>query len=304
MADDTHVYAGVAGTVGMAHSGNLAAVFRQAAGDNRWEQLTGGLPEDAEVHAITVHPERPRHGLCRQHQGHLPQHQSRRQVRAAERCPSDADIWSILVHPKNPQRLYAGASPIRRLSQRRRRRQLEEAGRSGPARPGHHGVRLPGHAARCRSELARRRLRDARSQRRDAQPQRRRELGGLHRRSDPLLRGAEIPQPHRQPDRDRGHARRPCAGVQRGGARHRVPRQPHGAVPQRRPRRALGGHGDRPLLAADLRPRHPHLAARPEGAVRGASARRRARPTARSTAATMSARPGSASTTASRPTRR
>ena len=32
----------------------------------------------------------------------------------------------------------------------------------------------------------------------------------------------------------------------------------------------LGGHGDRPLLAADLWPRHPHLAARPEGAVRGA----------------------------------
>ena len=32
----------------------------------------------------------------------------------------------------------------------------------------------------------------------------------------------------------------------------------------------LGGHGDRPLLAADLWPRHPHLAARPEGHVRGA----------------------------------
>ncbi len=247
---------------------------------------------------------RPRHGLCRQHQGHLPQHQPRRQVREAERAratPTSGRSWCI-------RRTRSGSMPaprpIRRLSQRRRRRQLEEARRSGPARPGHHGVCLPGHAARCRSELARRRLRDARSQRRDAQPQRRRELGGLHRRSDPLLRGAEIPQPDRQPDRDRGHARRPCAGVQRGGARHRVPRQPHGPVPQRRPRRALGGHGDRPLLAADLWPRHPHLAARPEGAVRGASARRRARPTARSTAATMSARPGSASTTASRPRRR
>ena len=45
----------------------------------------------------------------------------------------------------------------------------------------------------------------------------------------------------------------------------------------------LGGHGDRPLLAADLWPRHPHLAARPEGPLRAASARRRAAPTARST---------------------
>ena len=56
MADNTHVYVGVAGTVGMSHSGNLAGVFRQAAGDNRWEKLGGGLPEDAEVHAVTVHP--------------------------------------------------------------------------------------------------------------------------------------------------------------------------------------------------------------------------------------------------------
>ena len=48
----TTLYAGVAGTVGMQHSGNLAGVFRQAVGDNKWERL-GGLPEDAEVHAAT-----------------------------------------------------------------------------------------------------------------------------------------------------------------------------------------------------------------------------------------------------------
>ena len=52
----THVYAGVAGTVGMEHSGKLGGVFRQAVGDNRWEHLSGGLPGAAEVHAITVHP--------------------------------------------------------------------------------------------------------------------------------------------------------------------------------------------------------------------------------------------------------
>ena len=65
----THVYAGVAATVGMAHSGTLGGIFRQEVGDKRWEQLKNGLPEGAEVHAITVHPDRPRHGLCRQHQG-------------------------------------------------------------------------------------------------------------------------------------------------------------------------------------------------------------------------------------------
>ena len=66
----------------------------------------------------------------------------------------------------------------------------------------------------------------------------------------------------------------------------------------------LAGHGDRPVFAVDLRSRHPRLAARPQGAVRLLSARRRAAPMARSIAATMSARPGSALTTGSRPRRR
>ena len=56
MAGTTHVYAGVAGTVGMTHSGTLGGVFRQTVGDNKWQKLGGGLPEDAEVHAITVPP--------------------------------------------------------------------------------------------------------------------------------------------------------------------------------------------------------------------------------------------------------
>src|SRR5580704_2122424 len=56
MAGTTHVYAGVAGTVGMTHSGTLGGVFRQTVGDDKWQKLGGGLPEDAEVHAITVPP--------------------------------------------------------------------------------------------------------------------------------------------------------------------------------------------------------------------------------------------------------
>jgi len=49
----THVYAGTARSMGATAGG----IFRQAAGDNRWEHLTNGLPEEADVHAITVHPE-------------------------------------------------------------------------------------------------------------------------------------------------------------------------------------------------------------------------------------------------------
>ncbi|MGH7094478.1 MAG: WD40/YVTN/BNR-like repeat-containing protein [Stellaceae bacterium] len=112
MAGSTHVYAGVAATVGMEHSGKLGGIFRQSPGDAGWEHLTNGLPADAEVHAITVHPTDhdtifvgSTKGIYRSnnHGGkfeHLP-------------VPSgDPDIWSILVHPKDPRRLYAGATPV------------------------------------------------------------------------------------------------------------------------------------------------------------------------------------------------
>jgi len=108
----THVYAGVAGTVGMTHAGNLAGAFRQEAGDKKWEKLGGGLPADAEVHAITVPPSNPdlvfvgsTKGLWRS---------SNRGARF-ERLPlpdAEADIWSVLVHPKDPRRIYAGATPV------------------------------------------------------------------------------------------------------------------------------------------------------------------------------------------------
>ena len=42
MAGTTHIYAGVAGTVGMSHSGNLAGVFRQALGGGKWAEFVCG----------------------------------------------------------------------------------------------------------------------------------------------------------------------------------------------------------------------------------------------------------------------
>ena len=161
----------------------------------------------------------------------------------------DADIWSVCIHPKNPRIVYAGATPPGVYRSEDGGDTWRKTADPGLARPGDHGVPVPGHAARCRSQFARRHLCDARSQWHDAQPQRRRDLGGLHRRSDPLLRGAQIPQPHRQPDRDRGDARRPCARRQRRRTRHRVPRQPHGPLPQRataaRPGRTWRSAGSR-----------------------------------------------------------
>src|ERR1043166_1165726 len=111
MAGTTHVYAGVATTVGMEHSGTLGGVFRQEAGDKKWEQLKNGLADGAEVHAITVHPTDSDTVFVGSTKGLF---RSANRGDKFERLPlpdAEADIWSVLVHPKDPRRLYAGASP-------------------------------------------------------------------------------------------------------------------------------------------------------------------------------------------------
>ncbi len=102
----TSVYAGAARSMG----GTLGGVFRQTAGDDKWEHLTNGLPEGTEVHAITVHPET----LDTVYIG-----TTKGAYRSSDRgahwqrlnLPEDADIWSVCLHPKNPRIVYAGATP-------------------------------------------------------------------------------------------------------------------------------------------------------------------------------------------------
>ena len=112
MAGTTHIYAGVAGTVGMSHIGNLAGIFRQEVGGKSWEQLKSGLPQDAEVHAITVHPSDSDTVLVGSTKGLFRSGDRGGKFERLSLPDAEADIWSVLVHPKDPRRIYAGASPI------------------------------------------------------------------------------------------------------------------------------------------------------------------------------------------------
>src|SRR5437763_760208 len=55
MAGQGYVYAGAVKSA----EGGKGGVFRQAIGGEGWEAMSDGLPGDAEVHAITVHPDDP-----------------------------------------------------------------------------------------------------------------------------------------------------------------------------------------------------------------------------------------------------
>ena len=105
---NSHVYVGGA----RSKAGTLGGIFRRAVGDDRWEPLTKGLPEGANVYAITGHPTNPdvvylgtNHGLYRS-------------VDRGERWerpgfPDDkVEVWSILAYPGNPRVMYAGTSPV------------------------------------------------------------------------------------------------------------------------------------------------------------------------------------------------
>ena len=103
----SHVYVGAA----RASSATRGGIFRKTVGEERWTQLTTGLPEVTQVQAIVVHPTNPDVVYLGTRSG--PYRSSDRGLRW-ERLdfPEGVEVWSILVHPSNPRILYAGTSPV------------------------------------------------------------------------------------------------------------------------------------------------------------------------------------------------
>jgi len=103
----SHVYVGAA----RASSATRGGIFRKTVGEERWTQLTTGLPEVTQVQAIVVHPTNPDVVYLGTRSG--PYRSSDRGLRW-ERLdfPVGVEVWSILVHPSNPRILYAGTSPV------------------------------------------------------------------------------------------------------------------------------------------------------------------------------------------------
>ncbi|HEV8439312.1 MAG TPA: hypothetical protein VGT40_14565 [Methylomirabilota bacterium] len=130
----TRVYAGAAqGPDGQ--TSRAGGIFRRVIGDGGWQRLGGGLPDDAEVRAIAIHPRDPQviyagtqHGPYRSADGG--------EHWAALAFPdAGMTVWCFLFHPRDPNVLYAGTAPaaVYRSADGgdtwRRLRALEPAGR-------------------------------------------------------------------------------------------------------------------------------------------------------------------------------
>jgi photosystem II stability/assembly factor-like uncharacterized protein len=108
MAEMSYVYAG---TVRSA-AGRSGGIFRQTAGDQRWEALTNGLPGEMQVHSITVHPANPEVVFIGTTKGTFRSaDRGGRWERLALPDP-EADIWSITVDPTDCRTVYAGCGPV------------------------------------------------------------------------------------------------------------------------------------------------------------------------------------------------
>ena len=103
----SHVYVGLAGETAPGRPVQ-SGLYRLAAGDDRWELLTRGLPEAPAIRAIAVHPENAdtvyvgtQHGPYR----------STDRGDHWERLPiadHGLPVWSLAFAPGDPKMLYAG----------------------------------------------------------------------------------------------------------------------------------------------------------------------------------------------------
>jgi hypothetical protein len=98
MAIASHVYAGV--VRGM--EGTRGGLYRQAVGERSWELLESGLPEGADVHAVTPHPSDPDILYIGTTEGaYRSANRGGRWERLALPDPG-ADVWSVTIHPTDP----------------------------------------------------------------------------------------------------------------------------------------------------------------------------------------------------------
>ena len=107
--DPGNVFVGVARW----RKGTASGVFRRRwDGDAPWEHLTHGLPEAANVQAITVHPGDPAVVFAGTQDGPYRSTDGGRSWERTGFPDRGMQVWSILVHPERPRTVFAGTSPI------------------------------------------------------------------------------------------------------------------------------------------------------------------------------------------------
>jgi photosystem II stability/assembly factor-like uncharacterized protein len=102
----TYVYVGLAGEGEKIGEGGL---YRRAEGDDQWQNISKGLPENPQVRALLAHPDNPAIIYAGTHQG--PYRSDDRGGHWEALDAPKGDVWSLAFHPQDPDVIYAGYEP-------------------------------------------------------------------------------------------------------------------------------------------------------------------------------------------------
>lgn len=103
----SYVYAGAARYQGDGTGG----LFRLAADRETWESLDAGLPGDAEVRCVIIHPGDPTVVFAGTHDGPYRSSDQGEHWEALPLPDSGRVVWSFLFDPRDPDIIYAGTAP-------------------------------------------------------------------------------------------------------------------------------------------------------------------------------------------------
>ncbi|MBI4611555.1 MAG: hypothetical protein HY726_21400 [Candidatus Rokubacteria bacterium] len=107
----TRLYAGAARWTAGDQTPRPGGLFRRAIGDEGWQRLGGGLPDDAEVRAIALHPRDPHVIFAGTQSGPYRSTDGGERWTALGFPDAGMAVWSFLFHPRDANVLYAGAAP-------------------------------------------------------------------------------------------------------------------------------------------------------------------------------------------------
>jgi photosystem II stability/assembly factor-like uncharacterized protein len=107
----THVYAAAGHETPSKDGRHGGGVYRCRVDDGKWERLAGGLPAEARVRAVAVHPQDPRVIYAGTLNGPYRSTDGGDTWRALALPDGGWEVWSFLFHPDRSDVVYAGTGP-------------------------------------------------------------------------------------------------------------------------------------------------------------------------------------------------
>ena len=106
-----YVYAGASQFAGNGEAAPASGLCRQGVGESDWHVLSRGLPKQAEIRAILVHPDDPRIVYVGTQHGPYRSTDRGEHWQSLDFPDPDMVVWSLLFRPDDPRIMYCGTAP-------------------------------------------------------------------------------------------------------------------------------------------------------------------------------------------------